>query len=172
MGHFDFILSRASILYCGGFCRSVSGGLREQFFTIPASRRSRGGRPHSDSIDGACDNARRSRGWCFLSTDVGQGKRAVTVSGSEIALLITSMENELSRWGEYRGKAPFQRTVSMGVADQSNRNVYVVEILRTPEMDQPAFRLTIGYKDTSANLVLDKDNATNWLRVLRATSGL
>lgn len=105
-----------------------------------------------------------------VSTNVGMGQRAVTLSATDTDRLIAVLESQLAGWSRIRSGA-FRETLMGALVQTSRQNPMVVELARTSEMAEPVFLLSVGYYDTSAALVLDKKNAEMWAKTLRVEAG-
>lgn len=109
-------------------------------------------------------------GGVSISTDLGQGQRAIAISDFDTARLASSIESSISGWSRLRRSAPFSETVMGATAGFNGANPLLVQLTKTPQMVEPVFLLTVGYRDATASLVLDKENAATWARRLREAS--
>ena len=104
-------------------------------------------------------------------TDVGRGVRAVTLNPYNTIRLITAIETTLVDWKAKTESPPFKETLMGGAAEFQGTNPFSLQLAKTPQMVEPVFLLEVGYYDATAALVLNRQNASIWVRKLRAITG-
>jgi hypothetical protein len=106
-----------------------------------------------------------------LSTDIGQGRRAIGLTSIDTDRLISVLESTIEDWDDKSDSAPFRETLMGAAVATSRSNPFLVELVKTPEMKEPVFMLMVGYTDAVAALVLDKKNAAMWAKKWRRAAG-
>jgi hypothetical protein len=102
-----------------------------------------------------------------LSTDVGRGRRAVTLSPVEALQLIAVLQKYLAEWDDWSDKRPFRETLMMGVASAGTAAPFFVQLAKSPGMEDPVFIVVVGYAEAIGGLALDRKNAKRWVTHLQ-----
>jgi hypothetical protein len=107
-------------------------------------------------------------GGVLLATDIGGGRRALTLNRANATRLVRLLEETLDDWPELRRSAPFTRTLMLTGATSDRVNPFLLQIGKSAGAPEPVFLLGVAYTESQAFLALDRDNAARWVRSLRA----